>query len=61
MSPISVKDIYRVDRSAVERQLGHPIKTLSAHGPRYCFACDEYTKARECKACGMPTEKVPTK
>lgn len=27
--PITVEDIYRVDRSAVERQLGHPIKTLA--------------------------------
>lgn len=28
-------------------------------GPRYCPMCEESTKARECKACGMPTEKVP--
>lgn len=28
-SPITVHDIYAVDRSAVERQLGCPIKTLA--------------------------------
>jgi hypothetical protein len=27
--PVTVKDIYRVDRSAVERQLGHTIRTLA--------------------------------
>ena len=30
------------------------------HGPRYCLMCETSTKARECKACGMPTEKVPS-
>jgi hypothetical protein len=31
---ITVDDIYRVDRSAVERQLGHPIRTLSPEGKK---------------------------
>jgi hypothetical protein len=31
---VSVSDIYRVDRSAVERQLGHPIRTLSPSSGR---------------------------
>lgn len=28
-------------------------------GPRYCPMCETSTRAGECKACGMPTEKVP--
>ena len=31
---VTVSDLYRVDRSAVERQLGHPIKMLSPQGGR---------------------------
>ena len=31
---VTVEDIYRVDRSAVERQLGHPIKTLAPWEPK---------------------------
>lgn len=29
------------------------------NGQRYCPMCDEFMKPRVCKACGMPTEKVP--
>lgn len=28
-------------------------------GQRYCPMCDEFMKPGVCKACGMPTEKVP--
>ena len=31
---VTVSDLYRVDRSAVERQLGHPIKMLGPQGGR---------------------------
>lgn len=34
-------------------------ESVPASSPRYCPMCDEYMKPRECKACGMPTEKVP--
>lgn len=27
-------------------------------GNRYCYACDEFMRARVCKACGLPTEKA---
>lgn len=42
---ITVDDIYRVDRSAVERQLGHPIRTLSP------CDCPSVSKLRSCECC----------
>ena len=38
MRKATIQDIYRVDRSAVERQLGHPIKTLAPWDEK-CKAC----------------------
>lgn len=39
--------------------VGTEPRPIEKTGPRYCFACDAFMSARECKACGMPTEKVP--
>lgn len=54
---MSDKDLG-ADAAAVGNDTGSS-KKLPASGPRYCQMCDEFMKPRECKACGMPTEKVP--
>jgi len=29
-------------------------------GDRYCALCDQFMRARVCRACGLDTEKVPS-
>ena len=41
----------RLTGTALEPKVANP-------GDRYCYMCDEWMRAKVCKACGLDTEKA---